>query len=138
MDKVDTIKKRRRGFLLEMTDDRKQRVLSQLRHFRGIVSNACKEAGVGRSTFYKWVNEDDEFAQRVCEIQEEQIDFVEDKLLTLIEQGNSTAIIFYLKTRGRKRGWDEHYQFEPDFRPIRIEIVRGRNNINENDNLLNG
>ena len=40
------------------------------------------------------------------------LDTSENKLLELIKQGNITAIIFHLKTKGRSRGYNESTQLE--------------------------
>ena len=73
----------------------------------GIVLTACESVNVSRSTYYRWYKEDAAFAERVDEISEEQLDFVEGKLLKAIKDGDTTAIIFYLKTKGKKRGYSE-------------------------------
>ena len=40
------------------------------------------------------------------------IDNAEDELQKLINLGNPIAIIFYLKTKGKKRGYDEKQTIE--------------------------
>lgn len=40
-------------------------------------------------------------------LREERNDFVESSLQKLIAEGNATAIIFYLKTQARDRGYGE-------------------------------
>jgi hypothetical protein len=64
-------------------------------------------AGVGRSTFYKWMDDDEEFRKQVQDIDNVVLDFVESKLHKQIDGGNPTSTIFYLKTKGRKRGYIE-------------------------------
>ena len=70
----------------------------------GIVTVACKKADVPRSTFYKWLNEDENFAQQVKDIENIALDFAESQLHKQIQEGNTTATIFLLKTKGKKRG----------------------------------
>lgn len=68
-----------------------------------------RNTGINRSTYYKWRKEDPEFATAADEVQEAQIDFVESKLMGLINAGDTTATIFYLKTKGKKRGYSEKF-----------------------------
>lgn len=88
-------------------DNRKQNLLAALRESRGIVSVACARAGVARRTFYNWLDTDKDFKLSVEDVNEEAVDFVEGKLLERIEAGAERSIIFYLKTRGKKRGFKE-------------------------------
>lgn len=46
------------------------------------------------------------------EAEELRIDFVEEKLIESITQLNPTSIIFFLKTKGRKRGYVETYEID--------------------------
>ena len=71
----------------------------------GIVTASCKKANVSRTTFYKWLKEDEAFAQKIQEIDEVQGDFVENQLLKAIKEGDVSAIIYYCKTKLKKRGY---------------------------------
>lgn len=88
-------------------DKKQKKLLKYLKEGHGIISYACQKAGVSRQTFYNWKKDDTEFAQAVDDYNEEVIDIVESKLLTQINDNNLTAIIFYLKTKGRSRGYVE-------------------------------
>ena len=85
----------------------KKLLLKALEKSMGIVSKACEIAKLDRSTFYKYYNEDEEFKNDVDNMQEYVLDFAESKLLENIKDKKETSIIFYLKTKGRKRGYVE-------------------------------
>lgn len=87
------------------TKEKKRLLLEELRKSRGIIKTACKNAGVSRPTCLKWRDNDPEFKAEFDEISEEQIDEVESTLLANILKGDTTAAIFYLKTKGRNRGY---------------------------------
>lgn len=110
-------------------DTHKKNVLAALQEYRGNVTKACEKWSMPRSTFYLWMNSDPEFKSEVEDISEASIDFVEDKLMQRIEGISAvkhtkdddvvyeippdvTAIIFYLKTKGKKRGYVEKQEVE--------------------------
>jgi len=86
---------------------KKERLLDALVKSLGIVSTACQNVGISRTTYYKYYNEDKEFKKQVDDISEVTIDFAESKLYELIDSGNTAATIFFLKTKGKKRGYVE-------------------------------
>lgn len=91
----------------EDTQKDKEKLLQCLRETSGIVQYACEKAGISRTTYYNWYDDDDAFRERVDEINELQIDVAEAALLKKIKAEDTTAIIFYLKTKGRDRGYTE-------------------------------
>jgi hypothetical protein len=88
-------------------DHRKRLLLQALVQSRGIISSACESAAVPRRTFYNWIESDPEFRDAYEDIVERSLDFVESKLLERIEAGSERAICFFLRTRGRSRGYRE-------------------------------
>lgn len=88
----------------------KERFLENLKNAGGIIYVACENTGISRSKYYGWLKNDPSFAERCDEVKEAQIDYVESKLMGLINAGDTTATIYYLKTKGRKRGWSEKQQ----------------------------
>ncbi len=73
----------------------------------GVVTAAAKQVGIGRTTHYKWLREDENYRAWVEEIPDITLDFVENALFRQIQEGNTTSIIFFLKTKGRERGYVE-------------------------------
>ena len=91
---------------------KKEQLLQALTKSLGIVSTACASVGMSRTTYYKYYNEDKDFKTLVDDISDVAIDFAESKLFDLMREGNPTAIIFYLKTKGKKRGYVEKQELD--------------------------
>lgn len=68
-----------------------------------IVMIACKRAGIGRATFYRWKKENEEFAKDIDEALLEGAllinDMAESQLISAIREKNMNAIRFWLKNR---------------------------------------
>ncbi len=81
---------------------KKTRVLEELKK-TPIVELACRRADVGRTSFYRWREEDTEFRKATEEALSRGTELVNDiaesKLLEAIRQGNLTAIIYWLNHR---------------------------------------
>ena len=91
---------------------KKEQLLEALTKSLGIVSTACLSVGVSRTTYYKYYNDDEQFKSQVDDISDIAIDFAESQLFELIKGGNITAVIFYLKTKGKKRGYVEKQELD--------------------------
>jgi len=77
----------------------------------GNVSKACETAQISRQTFYDWMKDND-FAGKVDEVKEGLLDFAEHQLLSNIKDGKTAEILFYLKTKGKKRGYIERQEVD--------------------------
>ena len=64
----------------DKTDNRKKSLLKSLEKSLGVVTTACKNVGVHRSTFYEWYNKDEDFKKQVDDINNVTLDFAETKL----------------------------------------------------------
>tara|TARA_S200002703_G_scaffold38089_3_gene33384 strand:- start:3382 stop:3735 length:354 start_codon:yes stop_codon:yes gene_type:complete len=103
---------------------KKEAMLQALENSLGVVTVACKKTETPRSTYYKWLKEDQEFAQAVKEIENVALDFAESQLHTQIKDGSTSATIFYLKTKGKKRGYIERSELDLSSgeEPIKINV----------------
>lgn len=125
MSKAQPNKKR----LPNKTDNNKQLMLERLEFHLGIVSRACNDANISRTTHYEWIENDPDYARAVNDIGETALDVVESELFRQIKDGNVTAIIFYLKTKGKKRGYIEKLgidftnQTAPDLSELTTEQI---------------
>ena len=89
---------------------KKETLLKSLEQSLGVVTVACKKANIPRSTYYKWLKEDSDFAEQVRDIENVALDFAESKLHKQIQENSTSATIFYLKTKGKSRGYVERQE----------------------------
>ena len=102
---------------------KKESMLKALEKSLGVVTVACRNSEIPRSTFYKWMNEDEDFAKEVLDIENVALDFAESQLHTQIRKNNTSATIFYLKTKGKKRGYIERQEITgADGMPTNFQI----------------
>ena len=76
------------------------------------IKATCLALNISRWTYYDWCKRDDEFKKAVEEVQEGLIDDAESALGKMIESKNVAAVIFFLKTRGKSRGYVEHQSYD--------------------------
>ncbi len=91
---------------------KKETFLIALENELGHISNACKSANIHRRTYYTWIDKDEDFKQKCEDVQESFLDLAESKLLEKINDGDNTCIIFFLKTKGKSRGYIEKQEVE--------------------------
>jgi hypothetical protein len=105
---------------------KKKNLLAALEQTLGVVTSACKKAGVDRRDYYEWMKGDPEFKEAADKIGDIAFDFVESSLYKQIQENNVAATIFWLKTKGRSKGYSERLELTgPDgeaFSPITINL----------------
>jgi len=127
----------------------KKAMIEALEKSLGIVTTAAKTVGIDRTTHYNWLKEDEAYKEAVEGISDMAIDFAESQLNQLMmgakhqvvtnkgeiveikDAPNPSSIIFYLKTKGKKRGYVERQEVEVSGER---EIFKGLDlNIQENE-----
>ena len=110
-----------------MAQNKKEKLLKALQETQGLIYHACKKAGnISRSTYYRYMREDEEFAKAVEDIKEAQIDYVEGQLIKNISDGKETSIIFYLKSKAKERGYAEKLDITSggkSLTELKIEVI---------------
>ena len=84
-----------------------ERIIQALEGTQGLLSLAARRAGVSYATVKRYAAEFPTVKIAVQDAKSSTLDFAEGKLYQAIAQGNLTAIIFYLKTQGKGRGYIE-------------------------------
>lgn len=90
---------------------KREKFLKSLELKNGNISQACKAINISRQTFYAW-SEDEDFKIKAENVKESLLDLAESKLMENINNNENVAIIFYLKTKGKKRGYIEKQEVE--------------------------
>jgi len=96
--------------MTDKSDTIKKKLILALEKSLGVVTTACKNIGIHRSTYYDYYNNDIDFKNEVDDVQNIAIDFAESQLHQQIQGGNTSATIFYLKTKAKHRGYVERQE----------------------------
>jgi hypothetical protein len=90
----------------------KKQLIESLEKSLGVVTTACKSVGISRQTYYDYYNSDPEFKKKCDELENLALDFAESQLHKRIKDGSDAATIFFLKCKGKKRGYVERSEIE--------------------------
>lgn len=104
------------------TDKDRGRFLEILTKQAGNVAGSCRAMNINRRTYYNWMEKHEDFKQIAEDITEGLIDDAESVLHKLITDGNVAAVIFYLKTRAKSRGYVERQETDITSKGDRIKI----------------
>jgi len=106
-------------------DDKKKLFVRAYREHLANATQACKAIQISRAIYYKWLRSDPIFKAVIEYANEECIDFVESALKKNIQNGNVVAQIFYLKTKGRDRGYGDRVDFNvKENAKINLEFIK--------------
>lgn len=98
----------------------------------GNITEAAKSLKISNKTLYRWADKDEELKRAIQEGRDSMLDFAENALKNKIEKGDTTAIIFFLKTQGRKRGYTEKKELDVNQKGDKpFTIILNGGNTNE-------
>ena len=116
-------------------DIKKKTFIKAYKEAFGNITISSKATGIDRNTYYNWLKSDEEFKAAIEAIEPDEliVDFAENALMKKISKGDTTAIIFTLKTKGKKRGYVERQEVtgadgKKLFDSIEINIIDSTNN----------
>jgi len=87
-----------------------QQVADALTQAKGFVSVAARNLGCADQTVRNYMERYAVCKQAVTDARESMIDIAEGRLYQNINSGDNTAIIFFLKTQAKHRGYIERYE----------------------------
>ena len=102
-----------------------KRIETAINELDGNITKVAEKLGVNRSTIYRRIDKSDRLKKALDNARESMLDHVESALYTKAKQGDTTSMIFFLKTQGKRRGYIERQEHDmnPDGQSIRITIA---------------
>jgi len=98
------------------------RIIKALKETSGLLTMAAAKSGIGYRTVCRYVAEYPSVKEAAQDAKEAMLDFAEGKLYSKIKNGDNIAILFYLKTQGKSRGYIERQEFaNPIGESFRVE-----------------
>lgn len=82
------------------------------------ITAACAALNITRQTFYTRKAKSKKLQELIEEADESLLDFAESKLVEHINNNDITSLIFFLKTKGKKRGYVERTEHDVNANPF--------------------
>lgn len=82
-------------------------IVEALEKSAGIITVAAQMLGMRRECLSRRISKAGALQEALKAIEERTLDLAEGQLLKSIKNGNLTAVIFFLKTKGMRRGYAE-------------------------------
>ena len=102
----------------------KKKLLEGMDRHNCIIYRACQYAGCTRNHFIDLYRDDPEFKTAIDALTERKIDQMEESLETKVKV-DTVANIYWLKCKGRKRGWNERIGIDinPESTLVSNEVI---------------
>lgn len=91
------------------TAQKKKAMIEAMTTTLGNVTASTAACNIHRTTHYSWMEKDDKYAEEILLMEERALDFAEGALMKCIQDGKESSIQFFLKTKGKRRGFIETY-----------------------------
>ena len=101
---------------------RKNRFLEAYLNSNLSVVAACRDAGISKTGYYKWLHEDPAFKEAVDSQLEGLLDVCEGHLYQLARSGDLGTVKYVLEHKASERGWGQKPVDVAG--AIRLEVVR--------------
>lgn len=88
----------------------KKNLLLALEQSLGVVTTACRMVGCQRAAHFNFMKVDPDYKAAYESLADVALDFVESHLHKQIKNGEVASTIFYLKTKGKARGYIERVE----------------------------
>lgn len=79
---------------------------------KGFISTIADNMGCAFTTVYQWQKKNKAVKDAIEDERIRGLDFAEGQLFTLMKEKNVAAVIFYLKTQGKGRGYIEKQEID--------------------------
>ena len=89
----------------------------------GMITTTCKEYGISRECYYKWIKNTKGFKEAVDDIWESLKDMGESALYRKIKEGDVRAIIFFNETKNKDRGYVKSSEQKISVDDSTVELV---------------
>lgn len=86
------------------------------------ITATCAALNISRRTFYNKKEKSKTLQELLSEADESMLDFAESKLIEHINNNDITSLIFFLKTKGKKRGYIERTEHDVNANPF-LELM---------------
>lgn len=90
---------------------KKQAMIVAMANKLGVISHACEEVGINRTTYYEWMEKDEDFRDKINALNELVLDEIEAEALRRMKTSDA-VLIFLMKTKLRGRGYTERIEHE--------------------------
>jgi hypothetical protein len=103
-----------------------KQIIAALWQTQGLLYPAAKLLGIHRSTLSDRIEKSKTLAAEIEQVRQSVIDLAENRLFELISQWSIPAIIFFLKTKAKDRGYVERIEHAGSSdRPFEIVVKWG-------------
>jgi len=94
-----------------------------IRNAGGFITTAAKMLGMSQPALSKRIAQSETLRSVVEETREKYLDLAESKLIKAINNDAPWAICFYLKCKGKQRGYVEKQVIESDNRNLNVNFI---------------
>jgi len=103
----------------------------------GFITKTAEILGITHPSVSGYIKAHPELQELIRSINEKHLDFAEAQLLTLIKEKDKAAIFFYLKCKGKDRGYIERaeYDIKTPGDPVRIMLDKVGKQVETNPEL---